>query len=396
MSSFRRGSKRRSALRALARRGALAALIVVGAITAWRAVQEREPALRVTGPEVIVFDWSKQACEPTDYPDLPTRALRDSGDAVTLTIPHMTNRRLVGPDFDRLSHPCGATLKSHREADPDRWNDREWVASTWTPDGTTVYALLHNEYQGRRHPGRCPSGVYQRCWWNAVTHAVSTDGGRTFMHATPPRHVVLKPSAPYMPDAGPVGVFAPSNIVRSPSDGWLYALVHVEELDGKSGVCLIRTRTPGIAPSWQTWRPTGFEVPARRSAAACELVAPDRISTLSSSLTWNTELDRYVLVGTMAFVREGEAKPGVWYATSENLHDWSVPIRILEAELPSTYRCGDPDPIAYPSLIDPDSGSRNFDVSGRRALLYFTRMHYEGCRQTEDRDLVRVPVEIGR
>jgi hypothetical protein len=115
---------------------------------------------------------------------------------------------------------------------------------------------------------------------------------------------------------------------------------------------------------------------------------------MSSSLTWNTALRRWLLLGTIAPVRDDRAAPGIWYSTSENLREWARPVQILEAELPWTYRCGDPDPVAYPSLIDHDSPSRNFDVTGRRAFLYFTRMRYERCRQTENRDLVRVAVAI--
>jgi hypothetical protein len=60
------------------------------------------------------------------------------------------------------------------------------------------------------------------------------------------------------------------------------------------------------------------------------------------------------------------------------------------------YRCGDPDPVYYGSLLDPDSSSPNFETSGRHAYLYFTRFHYKACRQTLDRDLLRVPIEFSK
>ncbi len=64
--------------------------------------------------------------------------------------------------------------------------------------------------------------------------------------------------------------------------------------------------------------------------------------------------------------------------------------------MPQTYRCGDRDPLFYPSILDPTSGSRNFETSGRRPYLYFTRMHYRACQQTSDRDLVRVQIEFSK
>ena len=66
----------------------------------------------------------------------------------------------------------------------------------------------------------------------------------------------------------------------------------------------------------------------------------------------------------------------------------------MEGESRNTYRCGDPEPIAYPSVLDPDSSSRNFETTGKRAYLYFTRYNYESCQETLDRDLVRVPIEF--
>ena len=52
------------------------------------------------------------------------------------------------------------------------------------------------------------------------------------------------------------------------------------------------------------------------------------------------------------------------------------------------------DPRSYPSVIDPDSPSRNFETSGQHVYLYFVRIHMEDCRPTAYRDLVRVPIEI--
>ena len=66
------------------------------------------------------------------------------------------------------------------------------------------------------------------------------------------------------------------------------------------------------------------------------------------------------------------------------------------AQVTWDYQCGDKDPIAYPSLIDPASTSRNFETVGRKAYLYYTLFHYSNYQQGLDRDLVRIPVEISK
>jgi hypothetical protein len=44
-------------------------------------------------------------------------------------------------------------------------------------------------------------------------------------------------------------------------------------------------------------------------------------------------------------------------------------------------------------VLDPDDTSRNFEVVGKRADLYFTRWT-PGASPDDDRDLVRVPIEF--
>ena len=83
---------------------------------------------------------------------------------------------------------------------------------------------------------------------------------------------------------------------------------------------------------------------------------------------------------------------GFYYSLSDDLIDWEPRKLIREAELTWTYRCGDSNPVMYPSVIDPQSKSRNFETVGKTAWLYFTRNHYKDCKQTSNRDLVRVPI----
>jgi hypothetical protein len=384
--------------RLLAVSAILAGLIIVTDV-------QEESGVEVTGPEQVVFDWSQDACEPADIPDTPARAFRDVQGRVQLIASHYINRRMTGPDLGHLSRDCDVIMASHYDSDPAEFNDREWLHSTYTPDGEKVFALVHNEYQGHTHPGRCPSGEYFECWYNAVTLAVSTDGGASFEHAQPPTHLVASIPYQYAPDSGPAGIFQASNIVHNAADGYYYALIRVQRYRAQpQGTCVMRTTDLADPKPWRAWDGSGFNVrfidpylqpnePPRDHI--CQPVSYEEIQLMVESLNFNTYLDRYLLVGT-AVEREldGETISGIYYSLSDDLIRWTPRRRIMEVESRQTHECGDLDPVAYPSVLDPGSTSRNFETTGKRAYLYFTRFNYESCKETFDRDLVRVPIEF--
>jgi hypothetical protein len=386
--------------RLLAVSAILAALIIVSAV--WKGEE-----VKIAGKEEIVFDWSQDACEPADIPDVPARAFRDAKGRVQLIASHYVNRRMSGPDLDHLTHDCGVIMSSHYDPDPAMFADREWIHSTYTPDGTTIFALVHDEYQGHIHPGRCPSGGYFSCWYNAVTLAVSTDGGKSFHHTPPPTHLVASIPYRYAPGSGPVGLFQPSNIVRNANDDHYYALLRAQQYqDQQRGTCVMRTTDLDDPKSWRAWDGAGFNVRfidpysehnERPQDHVCQPVSYNQIQLMVESLTFNTYLDSFLLVGTATERdREGNTTSGIYYSTSDDLIRWTPRNLISKEESPQTYRCGDPNPVAYPSVLDPDSPSRNFETTGKRAYLYFTRYNYESCEETLDRDLVRVPIEFSK
>ena len=51
--------------------------------------------------------------------------------------------------------------------------------------------------------------------------------------------------------------------------------------------------------------------------------------------------------------------------------------------------------VFYPSLLDPQSPSRNFEDTGDHAYIYLTDIHPEACHIGTNRDLLRIPVAIG-
>jgi hypothetical protein len=256
--------------------------------------------VRVTGTEETVFDWSQNACEGADIPDAPARAFRDASGRVQLISSHYVNRRMLGPDLNHLTHDCHVVMRSTFNPDPAKFDDREWIHSPYTPDGTKVYALVHDEYQGQTHPDRCPSGEYVPCWYNAVTLAVSTDGGNTFGQVAPPGNLVATIPYPYAPDSGPAGLFQPSNIVRNGEDGYYYALLRAQRYRAqKQGTCVIRTRDISDPKSWRAWNGEAFEVrfidpylqpDQPPEDHVCQPVSSDEIQLMVESLTFNTYL----------------------------------------------------------------------------------------------------------
>jgi hypothetical protein len=392
---------------------AVTAIFVVIAVLSYGALRGDEaeppsnlPPLAIDGREQTVFDYTEDACSPIDIPDAPARAFRDADGRVHLIASHYVTRALVGPSLDAVRHDCRLVLKSRLDGDPSRFTDREWVTAPYTTDGRDVYALVHNEYQGDKHVGQCPSGKYLSCWYNSITLARSTDGGRTFRHALPPpRHLVAAIPYRYQPDGGPIGLFQPSNVVRR-DDGHYYALIHTEAFGSqRAGTCVIRTARLDRPDAWRAWDGDGYDVtfvdPYLDGGAGGHVCAPvsfPEIVGMTHSLTYSSYLQRYVLVG-----QAGRQEPGrrgvVWgfyYSTSANLIDWTPRRLIREVGFPQNFECGDPNPVAYPSLIDSHSPARNFDVIGRRPWLYFTRFHFKDCRNVLNRDLVRVRLRFAK
>jgi hypothetical protein len=364
--------------------------------------QPPAPQVRIVGSAQTVFSWSRQACTPAHVPDLPVRAFRDYRGRTQLVLSNYVNFRMIGRSLDRLHPDCHAVLRSPQDSSPSRFEDREWLASLFTTDGRKIWALVHEEYQGNTHPGRCPSGSYYACWYNSITLARSIDGGRSYTHAAPPRQLVAGPSRRYEQGTEPVGVFTPSNIVTGP-DGAYYALVRIRDPNGTRGTCLLRTKRIGSPRAWRAWNGNGFDGVLTNpykspptGGVACSPVSQGNIAEMTESLTYSHALGRYLLVGLAppGPASVGAKVTGIYFSTSNDLVHWTPRTLVAPAVTVQTYLCGGSPPIAYPSVVDPDSNSRTYATSGRTPFLYFTQFHYTRCHQTPDRDLVRVPLEI--
>ncbi len=358
-----------------------------------------QPGLRlsVAGDTATVFAKSRNACDPADIPDAPARAIRVASGAVQLYATHFHNRRFVGPGLLNLSNDCRIVFQGDERDDPAAFDDRAWIASLYTPDGRTIFAAVHNEFQGNRRPALCPSGRYLDCWYNAVTEAVSRDGGMVFSRLAPGSDLVA--ALPYRYDevtGHHVGYFNPSNMVLD--NGMLFMTVFATEARAqRPGNCLLRTDRIADPTAWRAWDGAGFGAafvdpyagPAAKDGHVCVPVG-------GGQLRWPvTSLVRHAPTGLfIALMMNAAHDGGVFYATSRNLVDWSEPARLMGGLGEGAYQCGDVAPVAYPSLLDAGSTDRNFMTVGSTAELFLTRFNVTGCKTSMDRDLIRIPIAI--
>jgi hypothetical protein len=379
------------------------ASVTAGAVAAETPKHIAEAYLSVTGKPETVFDWSKDRCDREDIPDLAARAFRDADGKVQLIDTHQIWRRSTGPNLNDQTHLCKVVFRSAFSGDPAVLNDRHWAASLYTEDGKTIYVLQHEEFWGQTHKGKCPSRDPVKCWASVLTLGVSTDGGKSY-HNAPEAPANLVAALPYRydPSGGPQGIMEPSNMIRG-KDGYHYAFVRADDIySSHSWICLMRTNDLADPKSWRAWDGKGFNFvfpnpyadPPPPRGQLCTAIGYDDIAQMDLSVSYNTYLGQYVMVSTSADSINNKETHGIYYAFSTDLIHWSHRQLLLEHELTWTWKKGDPNPVLYPSLLDPDSESRNFETTGQHAFLYLTFFNKRGGEL--DRDLIRYPVEFNK
>ncbi|MBX3461573.1 MAG: hypothetical protein KF830_00235 [Planctomycetes bacterium] len=405
----------------------LAITAFAGGAAAQSGILPKPHKMEVAGPVEVVFDHSQHACSPLNIPDAPARAIRTQSGTVHLYMAHGSlytaqylswdgvsqpvpgclpspqgqNYRMSGPDFDHLAIVCAPVMGSTQNPQHSAFEDQEWLMSFWTADGITVHGLVHNEYQYASCVGLC-SGSMFGCIPRTVTYAVSTDGGISFSSPVSPRHVVAVDPYPY--PSSNIGFGEPSNIVHNPNDGYWYALTNMGMANVLGWVTAIRTNDLADPASWRAWGGDvawggsgQWDVAFRNPYLPGTYnpldhiprpLSPAQIDLMHESISYNYHLECFVLVGYSA-TPPANPNMGIYYAFSDDLVHWT-PKQLLNRHLqhpseggPGLYQ------LAYPSLIDHDSPSMSFDISGETAYVYFTVQNPTGPL---DRDLLRVPV----
>jgi hypothetical protein len=320
----------------------------------------------LTGNSQVVAA-SNTRCGGYDIPDGSAAAFRNSAGEVNLVSPSEINWRSVGTTLNNVQKNCTPIFSSAWDQTYANFRNSEWLTSFYTEDGNTVYGLVHNEWYAYFVDGRCPAGPDRALGWvNAVTTAVSNDGGRTFAH--PADYVVSRPPVGwqvgdprYRCDSAQrtvFGSFGPSNIFKL---GSYYHAAYQSEADPpgllQHGTCLMRTRTPAAGSSWEKWTANGWDA---RPDAVCSPIEPAKIGTSHNSLTFNRTLKRWILVGNYHL-----PTPGMYFSVSDDLFHWSERVKIF----PLTGR-----DYVYPAILDPTDTTRNFERPGDRPYLYWTNL----------------------
>lgn len=353
------------------------------------------------GPPVVVFDPTRDACDGHDVADVPLRAWRGDDGLIHAFALHYENRRLSGKSLPALKIECPVAFRGNGDGDPKKYDDRVWIAATWTTDGRRVNALAHHEFQANNHKGRCRYSEYMKCWWNSVLDLRSADGGRSFARGGSP--VVMATPFPQEAEQGRHrGFFNPSNIVEK--DGVFHTLVGTTGWNGQpGGVCLFRSTDPDKG-DWRGWTGAGFTarfpdpyggpVPARQT---CKTISP--FPAPVGAIVRHRSSGKFLAVyQASAGASDGMggtlSAPGFYITASANLTDWSPPTLVLPTKSYYDDACGAGTIRNYPVLIDERAEGRNFDNIGDEALLFFAETRVEGCQHTSDRKLIARKVRI--
>lgn len=383
--------------------GAACAVFALGCLAlAHAASAEMRLVVTPVGPEIVLFNPAKQGCDGNDIPDMPLRAYRDAEGKVAAFALHYENRRLSGPSIEKLSLECPVVFRANRNGDPRRYDDRAWLAATYTEDGTRVFGLVHHEFQADAHKGRCTFPEYIQCWWNAVLGVASRDGGKSFARQNP-QVAIATPEPSEAGQGRHRGFFNPSNIVKQ--GGAYFTLVATTGWAGQSsGVCLFRNDDLEKSGGWRAHDGRGFSArfpdpygTDRPKAQTCQPVGPFPAPVGSVTRHRNTGLWVAVYQAKKG-MPDGQggsyAASGFYAATSRDLLRWSPPSLVLETPTLYDDPCGARVLRSYPSLVDSAATSRNFEDTGDEALLTFAEKRVEGCRITHERRLVARKVRI--
>ncbi len=106
----------------------------------------------------------------------------------------------------------------------------------------------------------------------------------------------------------------------------------------------------------------------------------------------NTYLGKYVMVGGALAGGPTEYVCGFFYSLSSDMISWTRLRLLKEAYVPWSQQCFPLGTVGevFPSFIDHQDSTVNFERPGQTPYLYYTRFNDRDL----DRDLVRVPVTI--
>jgi hypothetical protein len=141
----------------------------------------------------------------------------------------------------------------------------------------------------------------------------------------------------------------------------------------------MRTKDLEDRTSWRGWDGASFSVSfidpyaAQADKAAnqhvCAPVGNGRLGSFVASVTKHRPTGLYIalMATTRPSPKNGKPVPGIFSSVSPDLINWSTPSLVLDLPMQFAFACSDEAAYFYPSLLDPDSPSRNFENTGDHA-----------------------------
>lgn len=372
---------------------AISAPVAAQPQSVYPAAQTQFPRLTVAGPIRTIYRWATDRCEDEFIPDSPARAFRRADGKIALMATHRENWMLIGETFHDMRTLCKSVF-STQQFKRQGGSGEQWIQAVYTQDGRQVHALVSQDFslQSRRNGCR-PSATGGQCWLNSIASAVSDNMGESFRIGQTVASIANSYPANH---TGRLGVFTATNIARGSDDK--YYLIAFVDYGTSRGNCIFQNDDPAKPSRWQAWSGHRFDIDMTQSTASalCVPIGGGRFQNEIRALLWSSAHRLWVVVTTARLKMPGDhvPVPGFYASTSSDLFNWSPMQRIMKA--PTRPREEQLDYfVSYPSLIDINSKSMNFDTIDEGPLwLFFTWHHLKNGQGTFNRDLVAVPLSL--
>lgn len=357
------------------------------------------------GSVEVVFSWKSSSCGTWTMPDGPARAYVDGHSQTHLVAGSSLNWMMIGSSLDTVSAVCRSTFTGHNLSALNAFDSTSWIEGTYTDDGSTVVALLSNDWAlsepnqtDKNLPAPCYGNGAIACHFMSITESVSVNEGGSFGYQTGSHLVAAQPSRYLSSVNSQVGDATISNMFRVGDYVYTFIGARGPQQIGV-GSCLVRSEHVFDPLSWHVWNGSDFtndftlqhdadvlDMPVQ----ACKPVTvPGFVDAEFRSINFLPAANKYVAVfeGSRT-TSKGIFEKGFFYSTSQDLLVWSSAIHLLDRPFDSECK----PMLVYPTLLDPVSSDRNFFNISMKSYLYFTRINRTSCNGTADRDLVRIPV----
>lgn len=342
------------------------------------------PPFQIEIGETETVDRSISRTTCPGYYDNTVRAFINNTGSIIYTGTDDQNRYALGDNLSDFRPQCDSLIQSDYESSPDKFNDAEYLMSTYSLDGSTVYGILHTEYHGWTHNNcGCTTTDFScriNCYEYSLNLAKSIDGGKTFNHDAPPTHNIVHTAVPYTPSTTPsgknYGFSSVSNIIGG--DGYYYALLTAYTRSSPSdyGICVMRTSDLSSPSSWRFWDGSSYSLASTSQGGSlkrCTNVAGSGTALTSSmNMIYNDYLKSYLSIGNDWGGHSTPLNLESRFAMSDSLTSWTGPYLFARSDQTSYY--------AYGTLMQPGDPNRNFEVTGRSPWFYYVTCD-SGVRQ---------------